>query len=763
MNIIIYINIRTFMNKKSYKLIENKDSLITDNSGGGLTLNKRRQTPRYYKKTLSNKPLIKLSRFTPTHVPRLLSKKQQTLLNKIEKQKLEKKIFYRNLAINDINYINFLINDCIDTINDFNKDTVMMQEMIGGSPHANAITFSRLTTTTINREKLLALDNLHDFAVNNNRGGLKREYFKNMDDVLNNDDIKISTFEDNLFNKYNNEYKTKYNLFFIVDNDLQNFLDNKIQLLIDGNIFIDTTPHLVSTILDDTKKRNTIASYFDPSSTTKIKIIDDPGNLSMQYFNEAINILKEIYEDLKNIEIKLISYDLDIPEYTFEIKKGSITNKYSFLVGQNGIFTVENIKNSLTDNTYNFSPIDMSRTSIKFTKIEINSILLLMKALGDFSQIHLSFKLNDNPNLLTTVDKFLFTTVLYLNLNLNINNYNKNLYLLIGTGNTVSDADDTDRKKTGDKILIYNNKTFFYKKSLSLLLYEKYKGKLITLKLKYKPNSSNNYPLLIGLNINELNIYLYTLNNHSDYEVILNDTNIDNYISIYNDISTILDYVDTIFNDKNIYEKKLQEFDVNFKKLTDQLTTSIIRTATYPTLNKNRKDISTINITYNELIKQLTNIKDNINTYITNIKIYSKYGKLSKSATRTPVIDDTSSNDFNIIIRELKIIQDKYEIYITTLHNKISEFNTSLDDIIKQTQQDFKKTQEEGRPSKRSRPNNSATGGKKLNKIEKKIIEYKNKTLSNYFIKKIKKYLKDDSIDVYKLGIKKIKDILKNM
>lgn len=755
------------MNKKSNKLIENKDNLITDNSGGGLTKLNRisRQTPIYYKKTPKYQ---KIKQQTLKIIPasKLLFKNQQTLLNKQEKQKLEKKIFNRNLAINDINYINFLINDCIDTINDFNKTKDTTQEMIGGAHNQNAITFSRLTTTaTINKEKLLALDNLHDFAVNNNRGGLKREYFKNMDDVLNNDDIKISTFEDNLFNKYNNEYKTKYNLFFIVDNDLQNFLDNKIQLLIDGNIFIDTTPHLVSTILDDTKKRNTIASYFDPSSTTKIKIIEDPGNLSMQYFNEAINILKEIYEDLKNIEIKLISYDLDIPEYTFEIKKGSITNKYSFLVGQNGIFTVESIKTALTNNTYNFSPIDMSSTSIKFTKIEINSILLLMKALGDFSQIHLSFKLNDNPNLLTTVDKFLFTTVLYLNLNLNINNYNKNLYLLIGTGNTVTDADDTDRKKTGDKILIYNNKTFFYKKSLSLLLNEKYKGKLITLKLKYKPNSSNNYPLLIGLNINELNIYLYTLNNHSDYDVILNDTNIDDYISKYNDISTILDYVDTIFNDKIIYKKKLQEFDVNFLKLTDQLTTSIIRTATYPTLNKNRKDISTINITYNELIKQLINIKDNINTYITNIKIYSKYGKLSKSATRTPSnTGNRSPNDLEVIITELRIIEDEYVRYINTLHNKITEFNTSLDNIINQTQQDFKKTKEtEERASKRQRTNNSGTGGKKLNKIEKKIIEYKNKTLSNYFIKKIKTYLKDDSINVYKLGIIKFKDILKNI
>ena len=50
-----------------------------------------------------------------------------------------------------------------------------------------------------------------------------------------------------------------------------------------------------------------------------------------------------------------------------------------------------------------------------------------------------------------------------------------------------------------------------------------------------------------------------------------------------------------------------------------------------------------------------------------------------------------------------------------------------------------------------------------LTKYKLRVEQYKNKEFTSYFEKKLRGYINDPSINIYTIGIRKMKDILKNI
>jgi hypothetical protein len=442
-------------------------------------------------------------------------------------------------------------------------------------------------------QTLLCLDNLHDFAI----GGENNiaAYFQNSDELIQTANklfnktrrFGISSFETVLFLNFVGEYSRKNPISFICEDVLQEYYTKKIN--VDGDIFVDTTPVDAYRVYDNSDRvRKTLATYFDPSP----KGTDNINRYSndIQLFNVAVKILKQNYLYLNDIDIELSNQNTNENfinrKYIFDIGPKNKLEQFEFSTGQNGDFSINSIQNYIRG-VGNLDQNDLSenigRLYKKLTHDQIISFLVLMKALGDFSQLFLAFSLNEKTNLITTVDKWLFTIGLHCLSHSEI--FNKDLFMLIGTGNTSQDKS----QRRGSKILIYNDKEFFSGKTLRGIFESKYKD---IVKFIFKPNENKYHILIKDLKNQELLIKTATID---QIDTVITSDVLNANIERFKNISFLLDIsleaISTIDELKNALDSYKIQFDEMTKKIETRLQTSILTQTLQDTIIANYEEI----------------------------------------------------------------------------------------------------------------------------------------------------------------------------
>jgi len=411
----------------------------------------------------------------------------------------------------------------------------------------------------------LILDNFHDFAFKNDAD--KFFNFVEIQKKFTNTHIlgSLHTFENKMFLRKLSDYRQSNPLNCIIGENIFKNYNSIKQIPIDGHVFVDTVPVALGHIYQQNQITRTIATIYDPSPCQQ----GTSENLDLQrqinFFNEAIIYLKNIYSDLKDVGI--ILQEINNNNFTFNISYKGETIAHTFEVGTSGIFSIDKIWNVVTQAEV---PEVLEKLKKQFNNKDIfNSFMLMMKALGDFSQLYFAFKFKVVPNstnLLTTVDKWLFTIALHCNMKKVFEN--EECFLLLGTGNTVdakceqldtekpktqSDKDEENRKSTGSKILIYNNKDFFKNKTLKNILEKMYSHRSdISIKI-YDEISQENFQLPMlppKKRLKQIELIINKQNYVATYEdiVYLNQKatlprDIDKMILKYTEIREIFDFI----------------------------------------------------------------------------------------------------------------------------------------------------------------------------------------------------------------------------
>jgi hypothetical protein len=689
-------------------------------------------------------------------------------------------VFKRNLFQSRQKYLEYLLDSVFDLIQNktpvvsanYNYTSARLSAMMGGD--IRNIVFNLHNDNkeiTPGLQTLLCLDNLHDFAVGGDNNVAK--YFQNSDELLQKANelftrkdtrpFGISTFESVMFLRLVGEYSRKNPISFICDDTLKEYYTKYIN--VDGDIFIDTTPVSAYQVYNNNhnidKIRKTLATYFDPSPTEADEIHRYSNDI--QLFNNAIKILKRNYFHLNDVDIKLSTQNTNENfvnrKYIFNIGTKNQFEKFEFYTGQNGDFSINSIQKYIhgTNNKdQNNLSENIVRLRSKLTDEQIISFLVLMKALGDFSQLFFAFNLNDKTNLIATVDKWLFTIGIH-SLLYTENIFNKDLFMLIGTGNTTEDKS----RSRGSKILIYNDKEFFSGKTLRGIFESKYKN---VVNFIFKPNENKYHIWIKDLKNQEFLIKTVTI---EQIDTVITSDILNINIERFKDISFLLDISleaistinesDTWFNS---YESKFNEMT---KKMETRLQTSILTQTLQETIIANyeeiakelefeiglltnaenasltekiKTDIGGIRDKYKKLLEQVQEIKKTLvamieneprgrkrNRIVETAENQNKRGRFSggrKSKTKEVIKKTIQKKQKNQKHSDVKIM--------STIRGKTTKLEPKNKEVIKKTIQKTRKNQ------KHSDVETISTIGGKNNKTTK--IEPKNKEVIKKTIQK---------------------------
>jgi len=485
----------------------------------------------------------------------------------------------------------------------------------------------------------LILDNFHDFAFKNDA-----DKFFNFDEIqkkFTNSYIlgSLHTFENKMFLRKLSDYRQSNPLNCIIgENIFKNYNKNK-QIPIDGRVFVDTVPVALGDIYQQNKITRTIATIYDPSPCQQGTSENLDLQMQINLFNEAIIYLKNIYSDLKDVDIILTNTNTNTKDeitFTFSISYNGEKNTHIFEVGTSGIFSVDKIWNVVTQSEEIPKVLNTLKRQFQNNDNIFNSFMLMMKALGDFSQLYFAFKFKEVPNstnLLTTVDKWLFTIALHCNMK-NVFK-NEECFLLLGTGNTVdakceqldtekpktqSGKDEENRKSTGSKILIYNNKDFFKNKSLVNILQNMYSHRSdISIKI-YDEIYKENFQLQMlppKKRLKKIELIINEQEYVATYEdiVYLNQEatlpqHVDEMILKYTEIREIFDFIiNTHSNTGESNREKDEYIETQMKNILGLLQTAFNpEKRSTMTLEKDIKDI--ISEILNEIENQIRKIKE---------------------------------------------------------------------------------------------------------------------------------------------------------
>jgi len=605
------------------------------------TLSQKSTQPK--SRMLSISPSGRLSRNPTQPKSRMLPSKPITPTTPTTSTKNRKKVhshvFERNLFQSRRKYLEYLLESIFDLIQNktpvvstnYNNMSARLSTMLGGDIKKIVFNIPSENNAKSNLQILLCLDNLHDFAVGGDNNVAK--YFQNSDELLQKANTTftrkdtrpfgISTFESVMFLRLVGEYSRKNPISFICEDTLKEYYTKYIN--VDGDIFIDTTPVSAYQVYNNNhnieKIRKTLATYFDPSPTEADEIHRYSNDI--QLFNNAIKILKQNYFHLNDVDIELsndnTSENFVNRKYIFNIGTKKQFNRFEFSTGQNGDFSINSIQkyihgqNNLSEN--------ILRLREKLTDDQLISFLVLMKALGDFSQLFFAFNLNDKTNLIATVDKWLFTIGIHCLLYTE-NIFNKDLFMLIGTGNTTEDKS----RSRGSKILIYDDKEFFSGKTLRGIFESKYKN---VVNFIFKPNEKKYHIWIKDLKNQEYLIKTVTI---EQIDTVITSDILNVNIERFKDISFLLDIsleaISTIDESNtwfNSYESKFNELT---KKMESRLQTSILTQTLQEIIIANYEEIAKeLKFEIGLLMKaENANLTEKIKTDIAGIR--DKYKKL---------------------------------------------------------------------------------------------------------------------------------------
>ena len=661
------------------------------------------------------------------------------------RKKVHSHVFERNLFKSRQKYLEYLLENVFDLIRNktpvvsanYNNTSTKLSTMLGGDIKKIVFNIPSENNAKSNLQILLCLDNLHDFAVGGDNNVAK--YFQNSDELLQKANTTftrkdtrpfgISTFESVMFLRLVGEYSRKNPISFICEDTLKEYYTKYIN--VDGDIFIDTTPVSAYQVYNNNhnieKIRKTLATYFDPSPTEADEIHRYSNDI--QLFNNAIKILKQNYFHLNDVDIELSANNTNENfvnrKYIFNIGTKKQFNRFEFSTGQNGDFSINSIQkhiygqNNLSEN--------IVRLREKLTDDQLISFLVLMKALGDFSQLFFAFSLNDKTNLIATVDKWLFTIGIHCLLYTE-NIFNKDLFMLIGTGNTTEDKS----RSRGSKILIYDDKEFFSGKTLRGIFESKYKN---VVNFIFKPNENKYHIWIKDLKNQEYLIKTVAIE-HIDTVITGDILNVN--IERFKDISFLLDIsleaISTIDESNtwfNSYESKFNELS---KKMESRLQTSILTQTLQEIIIANYEEIAKeLKFEIGLLMKaENENLSETIKTNITGIR--DKYKKLLEQ------VQEIKNTLVVMIENEPRGRKRNRLVETTENQNKRGRFNgghrnrkSKNKEIIKKTIQKKPKTKEvikktiqgTSKNQKHSDVKTTSTIGGKNNKTTK--IEPKNR------------------------------------
>jgi hypothetical protein len=701
------------------------------------TLSQKSTQPK--SRMLSISPSGRLSRNPTQPKSRMLPSKPITPTTPTTSTKNRKKVhshvFERNLFQSRRKYLEYLLESIFDLIQNktpvvstnYNNMSARLSTMLGGDIKKIVFNIPSENNAKSNLQILLCLDNLHDFAVGGDNNVAK--YFQNSDELLQKANTTftrkdtrpfgISTFESVMFLRLVGEYSRKNPISFICEDTLKEYYTKYIN--VDGDIFIDTTPVSAYQVYNNNhnieKIRKTLATYFDPSPTEADEIHRYSNDI--QLFNNAIKILKQNYFHLNDVDIELSTDNTNENfvnrKYIFNIGTKKQFNRFEFSTGQNGDFSINSIQkyihgqNNLSEN--------IVRLREKLTDDQLISFLVLMKALGDFSQLFFAFNLNDKTNLIATVDKWLFTIGIHCLLYTE-NIFNKDLFMLIGTGNTTEDKS----RSRGSKILIYDDKEFFSGKTLRGIFESKYKN---VVNFIFKPNEKKYHIWIKDLKNQEYLIKTVTI---EQIDTVITSDILNVNIERFKDISFLLDIsleaISTIDESNtwfNSYESKFNELT---KKMESRLQTSILTQTLQEIIIANYEEIAKeLKFEIGLLMKaENANLTEKIKTDIAGIR--DKYKKLLEQ------VQEIKNTLVVMIENEPRGRKRNRTVETTENQNKRGRFNgghrirkSKNKEVIKKTIQKKQKNQ------KHSDVKIMSTIGGKTTKLEPKNKEVIKKTI----------------------------------
>ena len=572
-----------------------KPSLLSISSSGRLSKNPtlRKQTASTQSKSsisssgrLSNKSTLRKQTTSPKNIKRVQSH-----------------VFERNLFQSRQKYLKYLFTSFYDLLKttpvvSANYTNTRKRHTKGGDSKKIVFNIPSENNERSKLQTLLCLDNLHDFAVGGDNN--VATYFQNSDELIQKANklfnktrrFGISSFETVLFLNFVGEYSRKNPISFICKDALQELYTRKIN--VDGDIFVDTTPVDAYRTYDNSDNiRKTLATYFDPSPKGTDNIDRYPNDI--KFFNNAIKILKQNYLYLNDVDIELSTQNTNENfinrKYIFDIGTKNQLEQFEFSTGQNGDFSINSIQKYI-HGASNIDQNDVSQNIVrlrrKLTHDQIISFLVLMKALGDFSQLFFAFKLNEKTNLITTVDKWLFTIGIHCLLN-SEKIFNKDLFMLIGTGNTTEDKSQS----RGSKILIYNDKEFFSGKTLRGIFESKYKN---IVNFIFKPNENKYHIMIKDLTNKELLIKTVT-NDQIDTVITSDILNVN--VERFKDISFLLDISLEAISIMSESNQALDSYKSQLESETQMISTRLQTSILTQTLQE------TIIANYEEIVKEL--------------------------------------------------------------------------------------------------------------------------------------------------------------
>lgn len=509
----------------------------------------------------------------------------------------------------------------------------------------------------------LILDNFHDFAFKNDAD--KFFNFVEIQKKFTDTHIlgSLHTFENKMFLRKLSDYRQSNPLNCIIGENIFKNYNSIKQIPIDGRVFVDTVPVALGHIYQQNQITRTIATIYDPSPCQQGTSENLDLQIQINLFNEAIIYLKNIYSDLKDVGIILQEINNN-NNFTFNISYKGETIVYTFEVGTSGIFSIDKIWNVVTQTEV---PEVLKNLKKQFDNDNIfNSFMLMMKALGDFSQLYFAFKFKEVPNsinLLTTVDKWLFTIALHCNMKKVFEN--EECFLLLGTGNTVDakceqldtekpDKDEENRKSTGSKILIYNNKDFFKNKTLKNILEKMYSHRSdISINIYEIPQENSQLPMLPPKKrLKQIELIINKQKYVATYEdiVYLNQKatlprDIDKMILKYTEIREIFDFIiNTHSNTGESNREKDEYIETQMKNILGLLQTAF---------NPEKRSTMTLENDIKDIISEILN------------EIVNQIRKLNELRTNNMITEHTNLQD--ILDKEIK----KYENF----KNQINDFN----------------------------------------------------------------------------------------
>lgn len=562
-------------------------------------------------------------------------------------------LYHRSLFINKYNYISFLYEDFIAYLKDY-KNSLLKDKNIepiknvytghnnitiknksnklaqtGGQQPQTSINFDMDNIERSELNTLLALDCLHDFDGTTNNITIS-EYLNNNEYIIKHAKNTIfrgenagnlkSTLEKSLLHKYCDKYEEiNKSSFIVLDNE--EVFKKYMNLRLEGDVFIDTTPNHAREIYINmnNKIKKTIATYFDPSIVSQEGKFERYAN-DIDYFNKALNILKKNFKDLEKVPIELLDSDNDTFErrkFTFKINRDNTLIEFD--AGTQGEFSINKIKEDIFNTAIgNRSDFHKNMKKYNLTDNQISSLLILMKGLGDFSQLYFAFILNDKTNLLTMNDQMLFVLGLYCNMN---NNFNKPLHLLLGIGSSQSSDDSSPNSpnssspkrrkiRDGTRILIYEDKRYFIGKNLRELLSENYGTRIVI----SKNNSPDSVDLFLKINVTNYdtdadkkatyNYYLYKV----DYGLIdtnIKEKNFETMKIVYYQIKEKFDtFIECIDGSENIINNYHRTYTYKLNDIENEID-DIIREITQSKRNLEAKFIENAILHYKNILKIL--------------------------------------------------------------------------------------------------------------------------------------------------------------